>query len=451
MPDYQAKYIKYKTKYLRLKTLMQSGGADCKTPCVIAPGTKLIDAETCDKLTEKQPDYLKFAIKAVKWTEGIASLAQPSVTKECGVENKTAESKHHVVKYMKDYDINRSAIERCRDIEPDDPQGDEKCAERFESKDEWFRRKMRPEYLDKYMEKNLRPEIIVSPAECRCVIFDSEEKAKKIWIRSKTFSVKRLLNLEFIHNPGFIKTAKNAVSNAISSLESAVSSVGPLKKLTNMISIREPKADSMIVPNITLEETIDTLFSFVQGENHIPMNRLLKESNINLIVSRLSPKDYHRFHSPVSGKIIHIDDITVIDPISHIKANYYSVQPELINSKIDVYDKNRRVNVWVYNPVFGIFVICIIGATCVGSIALTLASDTEHSVDFKAMLNTNLVQGQQLGFFQFGGSTLVSIGFEPKNKPGCFNWCPRILDASNKAIESFVHVGESLGDYKNSL
>lgn len=53
----------------------------------------------------------------------------------------------------------------------------------------------------------------------------------------------------------------------------------------------------------------------------------------SLAIFRLSPQDYHRFHSPVDG---------VCGPIHKIAGQYYTVNPMAIRSSIDVYGENVR-------------------------------------------------------------------------------------------------------------
>ena len=55
----------------------------------------------------------------------------------------------------------------------------------------------------------------------------------------------------------------------------------------------------------------------------------------SVVISRLAPQDYHRWHAPISG---------TIESITDIKGAYYTVNPQAINQEgtLDVFCENRR-------------------------------------------------------------------------------------------------------------
>ena len=61
----------------------------------------------------------------------------------------------------------------------------------FKNFNEFFYRALKPGARECSAPNN--PKIIVSPADCRSVVFNSIDKAAKIWIKGRDFSVKRLL------------------------------------------------------------------------------------------------------------------------------------------------------------------------------------------------------------------------------------------------------------------
>ncbi|GAB1403185.1 phosphatidylserine decarboxylase [Lentimicrobium sp.] len=112
-----------------------------------------------------------------------------------------------------------------------------------------------------------------------------------------------------------------------------------------------------------------------------------KYTNGTLIVIRLSPADYHRFHFPLSG--------TVSDS-RKVKGAYYSVSPYALRKKAEILCLNKREYSLINNPVFGEMVMAEVGATMVGSIIQTYEG--------------KMVQkGEEKGYFQFGGSTIVLL------------------------------------------
>lgn len=74
---------------------------------------------------------------------------------------------------------------------------------------------------------------------------------------------------------------------------------------------------------------------------------------------RLSPQDYHRYHSPVKG---------VVKVHRSIPGDYYQVDPEALRSKVDILTRNRRDLVLIDTETFGRVLFVAIGATDVGSV-----------------------------------------------------------------------------------
>ena len=72
-----------------------------------------------------------------------------------------------------------------------------------------------------------------------------------------------------------------------------------------------------------------------------------------------------------------------------------------------------------------------VGATCVGSVEMTLIEDEPFS------------KGDELGFFQFGGSTVVLVF-----PPDTVELDKDLLDHSARGIETYVEMGQTLGNYK---
>jgi phosphatidylserine decarboxylase len=68
---------------------------------------------------------------------------------------------------------------------------------------------------------------------------------------------------------------------------------------------------------------------------------------------RLAPQDYHRFHSPVKGKV---GKMTMID------GEYYTVNPQAIRTMLDVYGENVRKVVPVESVEFGTVMTVWVGA-----------------------------------------------------------------------------------------
>ncbi|KAI3805107.1 hypothetical protein L1987_27168 [Smallanthus sonchifolius] len=139
-----------------------------------------------------------------------------------------------------------------------------------------------------------------------------------------------------------------------------------------------------------------------------------------LVIFRLAPQDYHRFHFPVSGKIEQIVDIP---------GCLYTVNPIAVNSKYcNVFTENKRAVSIISTADFGKVAFVAIGATMVGSITFT-----KKKGDY-------VQKGDEFGYFLFGGSTVICV-FEKDS----IALDEDLLAYSARSIETLVSVGMRLG------
>lgn len=113
----------------------------------------------------------------------------------------------------------------------------------------------------------------------------------------------------------------------------------------------------------------------------------------SLVIARLAPQDYHRWHAPVSG---------IVKNIKEIPGAYYTVNPQAINEPgtLDVFCENRRSVMTVERSSTGSPVaIVAVGAMLVGSIEYV------DGVEVGAQIR----RGQCLGKFLYGGSTVIVL------------------------------------------
>ncbi|XP_057550211.1 phosphatidylserine decarboxylase proenzyme 2-like isoform X2 [Amaranthus tricolor] len=138
-----------------------------------------------------------------------------------------------------------------------------------------------------------------------------------------------------------------------------------------------------------------------------------------LVIFRLAPQDYHRFHLPVSG---------TIERFVHIPGCLYTVNPIAVNSNCNVFTENKRVVSIISTANFGKVAFVAIGATMVGSITFT-----KKEGDY-------VQKGDEFGYFSFGGSTVICV-FE-KN---VIELDEDLLDNSSRSLETLVRMGMTLG------
>lgn len=74
---------------------------------------------------------------------------------------------------------------------------------------------------------------------------------------------------------------------------------------------------------------------------------------------RLSPQDYHRYHSPVGG---------TVKEFRSLPGNYYQVDPIALRSRVNILTSNARDYVLIDTHEFGEVLFVAIGATDVGTV-----------------------------------------------------------------------------------
>jgi phosphatidylserine decarboxylase len=114
----------------------------------------------------------------------------------------------------------------------------------------------------------------------------------------------------------------------------------------------------------------------------------------SLVIARLAPQDYHRWHAPVSGTVRAIKDIP---------GAYYTVNPQAINEPgtLDVFCENKRSVMTLERSTTGApIAIVAVGAMLVGSIKYVNGADT---------IGAQVRRGQCLGGFYYGGSTVIVL------------------------------------------
>lgn len=74
---------------------------------------------------------------------------------------------------------------------------------------------------------------------------------------------------------------------------------------------------------------------------------------------RLSPQDYHRYHSPVEGNV---------KWYKHISGDYFQVDPVALHSSVNILTENARSCLCIESECFGDVLFVAIGATDVGTV-----------------------------------------------------------------------------------
>ena len=138
-----------------------------------------------------------------------------------------------------------------------------------------------------------------------------------------------------------------------------------------------------------------------------------------LVLSRLCPVDYHRFHFPVAG---------TPGATRMINGPLFSVSPLALRQRLSYLWTNKRSVTRLETRRFGTVLLLEIGATCVGTIAQTYRPGSP------------VAKGEEKGYFAFGGSSTITL-FEP----GAIRLEADLLNHSAAHTELYARIGSRLG------
>ena len=132
----------------------------------------------------------------------------------------------------------------------------------------------------------------------------------------------------------------------------------------------------------------------------------------------LSPKDYHRIHMPMEGRL---------SRMIYVPGELFSVNPTTARGVPGLFARNERV-VCVFESAHGPFVLVLVGATIVGSMATVWHGVVNpprageiRSWDYEIELV--LKQGEEMGRFLLGSTVVMlfpkgPLAFNPAWAPG---------------------------------
>ena len=143
-----------------------------------------------------------------------------------------------------------------------------------------------------------------------------------------------------------------------------------------------------------------------------------KYANGSLVLSRLGPVDYHRFHFPAAG---------TPSETRLINGPLFSVSPIALARNLSYLWTNKRTLTELKTEDFGTILLLEIGATCVGTIQQTFTP------------RQPVAKGAEKGYFAFGGSSTITI-FEP----GAVALATDLLEHSARQTELYARVGSMM-------
>jgi len=138
-----------------------------------------------------------------------------------------------------------------------------------------------------------------------------------------------------------------------------------------------------------------------------------------MLISRLCPVDYHRFHFPVGG--------TAGEP-RLINGWLYSVSPVALRRNVGYLVENKRMITLIESPMFGAVAMIEVGATNVGSIIQGFVPGRE------------MAKGDEKGMFAFGGSCVITLFGR-----GRIEFDADLVTSSAEQLEVYAKMGDRLG------
>jgi phosphatidylserine decarboxylase len=139
----------------------------------------------------------------------------------------------------------------------------------------------------------------------------------------------------------------------------------------------------------------------------------------SMLISRLCPVDYHRYHFPVSG---------TPTAARILAGSLRSVSPLALRRKLSILWENRRMLTEVDSAAFGKVIVMEVGATCVGGMHPTFTPGSA------------VEKGAEKGYFSFGGSCVTTI-----YKQGAIHFDQDLLEHAAQGREVYAKMGERCG------
>ncbi len=175
----------------------------------------------------------------------------------------------------------------------------------------------------------------------------------------------------------------------------------------------------LVIPNLSKVRHIYAKGQSFDLEKLFQSNELARHyKEGSMLISRLCPVDYHRFHFALSGKL---------GKTNRINGNLLSVSPIALRKRLSIFWENKRYLSLLEHTSIGEVAQILVGATCVGSVHLTASEDT------------SVQKGQEYGYFSFGGSCVITI-FPPHSVA----FDRHLLEWSEKGVETYGQMGERM-------
>ncbi|MDX2188203.1 MAG: archaetidylserine decarboxylase [Opitutaceae bacterium] len=168
-------------------------------------------------------------------------------------------------------------------------------------------------------------------------------------------------------------------------------------------------------------------FTELLGEGRLPIEQRTLSRRFAggaMVISRLCPVDYHRFHFPVAG---------TPSEAKLIRGFLYSVSPIALRLNVQYLVQNKRFLTVIDKTPVGMVAMLEVGATNVGSVVQTYLAARPCA------------KGEEKGLFKFGGSCVITL-FEP----GKVKLADDLVRESANHRETFARMGDVMATAESS-
>ena len=155
--------------------------------------------------------------------------------------------------------------------------------------------------------------------------------------------------------------------------------------------------------------------------------------NGSFVTLYLSPRDYHRIHMPITGRLI---------KSIYVPGNLYPVNKSSVENVKRLFSRNERL-ISIFETKLGLMAQIMIGAIFVGSMETVWAGEIKSTNKDKILMNEylresiKLNQGEEFGHFNMGSTVILLF---QKDK---------VLWGRDIKNDTLINVGQILGNKEN--